>query len=83
MNNNEKDEKGQQITGGLAKLGYKVITRISARPLGGSDSPNCVQSSPNFAKPLGCCTQVGRTVRADTAESKVDSYRQFDRTEKM
>jgi len=40
-------------TGGFSKLGGKVITRISARRLTVSDSPNGVQSRPNFAKSLG------------------------------
>ena len=37
----------------MAKLGGKVIARISVRPLTVSDNPNCVQLSPNFAKPPG------------------------------
>ena len=43
----------QQITSGLAKLGGKVIVRISVRPLTVSDNQNSVQSIPNFAKPPG------------------------------
>jgi len=43
----------EHLTGGLAKLGGKVITRISARRLTVSDNQNGVQSIPNFAKPLG------------------------------
>jgi len=46
------------LTSGLAKLGGKVITRTSARRLTVSDNPNCVQLSPNFAKPLGCYLQA-------------------------
>jgi len=42
--------KTLHITSGLAKLGCKVITRTSARPLTVSDNPNGVQSSPNFQK---------------------------------
>ena len=40
------------------EIGVKVITRISARPLTVSDNPNGAQSSPNFAKPPGRCTQA-------------------------
>ena len=43
----------ERTTSGLAKLGCKVIARTLARLLTGSDNPNCVQSSPNFAKPPG------------------------------
>ena len=43
----------QHLTSGLAKLGGKVITRTSACRLTVSDNPNCVQPSPNFAKPPG------------------------------
>jgi len=45
---------GDRTTSGLAKLGGKVTTRISARRLTVSDNPNGVQSSPNFANPLRC-----------------------------
>ena len=47
-------EETQHITSGLAKLGCKVTTRTSVCPLTVSDSPNGVQSIPNFAKPLRC-----------------------------
>jgi len=31
----------------------EVTVRISVRPLTVANSPNCVQSNPNFAKPSG------------------------------
>jgi len=37
----------------FGKLGVKVITRTSVRPLTVSDDPNCVRSRPNFAKTEG------------------------------
>jgi hypothetical protein len=37
----------------FSEIGVEVITRILLRPLTGSDSPNCVRLSPNFAKPPG------------------------------
>jgi len=46
-------DKNLLLTGGLAKLGGKVITRTSVRPLTVSDNPNGVQPIPNFAKPPG------------------------------
>ena len=46
-------KKCQRATSGLAKLGGKVTTRTSVRPLTVSDNPNDVQLSPNFAKPPG------------------------------
>jgi len=49
----------------LAKLGGKVITRTSARPLIVGDNPNGVQSRPNFAKPPGRYLQA-----ADSAAGK-------------
>jgi hypothetical protein len=36
----------------FGEIGVEVITRISVRPLTVGDSPNCVQSIPNFVKPL-------------------------------
>ena len=53
-------QKRQQVTSGLAKLGAEVIIRISVCPLTCGDSPNCVQLTPNFAKPLGRYRQVGQ-----------------------
>ena len=50
MNKKEKMPAGNKRFG---EIGVKVITRISVRPLTVSDNPNGVQSSPNFAKPLG------------------------------
>ena len=47
----KEDERCQQITSDLAKLGGKVIARISALRLTVSDGPNGVQPHPNFAKP--------------------------------
>ena len=44
---------GDRLTSGLAKLGCKVITRVSARPLTVSDNPNDLQLRPNFAKSPG------------------------------
>ena len=44
--------------GQFGKIGVKVITRISARPLTVSDKSNNVQSAPNFAKPPGRWLQV-------------------------
>jgi hypothetical protein len=49
----------QRLTSGLAKLGGKVIVRISVFPLTVGDSPNCAQSSPNFVKPPGRYMQGG------------------------
>ena len=61
--NKKRKKKCQQITGGLAKLGGEVIARISARPLTGGDSPNCVQLPPNFVKPppryVQCWKRIG------------------------
>jgi hypothetical protein len=37
----------------FGEIGVKVISRILLRPLTVCDSPNCVRSSPNFAKPPG------------------------------
>ena len=37
----------------FGEIGVRVITRTSVHPLTVSDSPNCVQSSSNFAKPAG------------------------------
>jgi len=56
--------KTLHLTSGLAKLGGKVITRTSARPLGGSDSSNGVQSGPNFAKPPGRYLQAAKERQA-------------------
>jgi hypothetical protein len=41
------------VTSGLAKLGLKLLTEILLLPFTVGDSPNCVQSNPNFAKPPG------------------------------
>jgi len=41
----------------FGKIGVKVITRTSVRRLTVNDSPNDVQSFPNFAKPPGRCRQ--------------------------
>jgi hypothetical protein len=51
----------------FGEIGGEVITRISLSPLTGSDSPNCVQLSPNFAKPPGRYLQAAevRLVHAD------------------
>jgi len=46
----------------LAKLGDKVITRISARRLSVSDKPNCVQLLPNFAMRGGMLYTSGEDV---------------------
>jgi len=54
-------KKCQRATSGLAKLGGKVTTRTSVRPLTVSDNPNDVQLSPNFAKPPGRCMQAGES----------------------
>jgi len=51
-------------TSGLAKLGGKVITRISVRPLTVSDNLNCVQSRPNFSKPPGRYVKCGGSTAA-------------------
>jgi len=37
----------------FGEIGVKVIAQTSVRPLTVSDNPNCVQLSPNFAKPPG------------------------------
>jgi len=42
----------------FGKIGGEVIIRISLSPLTAGDSPNCVQLTPNFAKPPGRCTQA-------------------------
>ena len=57
-------------TGGLAKLGGKVITRTSVRPLSVSGNPNGVQSNPNFAKPQRRWLQRGKSEVDKAAESK-------------
>ena len=59
------NEKCQRTTGGLAKLGGKVIIRFSVRPLTVSDNPNGVQSIPNFAKPPGRWLQCGESAVVD------------------
>ena len=64
--------KKRRLTGGLAKLGCKVITRTSARRLTVSDNPNCVQSSPNLAKPLGCYLQAAEVQLAQVAEKRTE-----------
>jgi hypothetical protein len=69
----KKTAKHQQPTSGLAKLGLKLLPEILLRPLTVGDSPNCVQLSPNFAKPPGRCTQAGesaadRKVQNETIE---------------
>ena len=61
MINKYIEEKRQQITSGLAKLGCIVITRTSVCPLTVSDNPNCVQLRPNFVKPPGRCRQCRGT----------------------
>ena len=62
--------KCQHLTSGLAKLGGKVITRISARPLTVGDNPNCVQLRPNFAKPPGRCMQTDGSTSSITKFNK-------------
>ena len=60
--------KTLHLTGGLAKLGCKVILRlrsvtiirISVRPLIVGNNPNGVQSNPNFAKPPGRYLQAAK-----------------------
>ena len=48
----------------FGEIGVEVIAQILLRPLTVGDSPNSVQSSPNFAKPPGRCMQgVERTSR--------------------
>ena len=42
----------------FGEIGGEVIIRISVHPLTGGDSPNCVQSNPNFAKPPGLYLQA-------------------------
>jgi hypothetical protein len=37
----------------FGEIGVEVIARILLHPLAVGDSPNCVQLSPNFAKPQG------------------------------
>ena len=44
---------GQHTTSGLAKLGGKVITRISVRPLTVSGNPNSVQLYPQLRQAAG------------------------------
>jgi len=55
MNNKHKCTTANKRFG---EIGVKVITRTSVSPITVSDNPNCVQSNPNFAKPLGCCTSA-------------------------
>ena len=55
----------------FGEIGVKVIVRISARPLGGSDSPNGVQSSPNFAKPPERCTQAEDRAVGGNAKNRI------------
>ena len=42
----------------FGEIGGKVIALTSARRLTVGDNPNCMQSSPNFAKPPGRCMQT-------------------------
>jgi hypothetical protein len=43
----------------FGEIGVEVIVRILLRPLTVGDNPNCVQSSPNFAKPPGRYVKCG------------------------
>ena len=62
----------------FGEIGVKVIARISVCPLTVSDNPNCVQSIPNFAKPLGLCAMQ---VAAYT-NRKMRHINSLDNTEK-
>ena len=46
----------------FGEIGVKVIVQTSARPLTVSDNPNCVQSTPNFAKLPGRYLQAADSV---------------------
>ena len=46
----------------FGKIGVKVITQTSVRPLTVSDNPNGVQLIPNFAKPQGRWRQCADNV---------------------
>ena len=46
-------ENAERLTSGLAKLGGKVITRTSARPLAVSDSPGCSAVEPQLRQAAG------------------------------
>ena len=45
-------------------------TQTSARPVTVSDNPNCVQSSPNFAKPPGRYLQAGGSAVCNKLENR-------------
>ena len=46
-------EEKTAANGRFGEIGGEVTVRISVYPLTVGDSPDCVQLSPNFAKPLG------------------------------
>ena len=62
----------ERLAGEISAFAYsteivgKVITRTSVRPLTVSYNPNCVQSRPNFAKPLRCYLQAERPCPGNT-----------------
>ena len=61
MNNNSIFDKERDMPASnkrFGEIGGEVIIRISLSPLTAGDSPNCVQLTPNFAKPPGRCTQA-------------------------
>ena len=48
----------------FGEIGGEVIIRISVRPLTVGVSPNCVQLTPNFAKPPGRYMQAAKVQSA-------------------
>jgi hypothetical protein len=54
----------------FGEIGGEVIVRISVILLTVGDCPNCVQLSPNFAKPPGRYLQAKRTQRQRTILQK-------------
>jgi hypothetical protein len=60
----------------FGEIGGEVIVRISLYPLTAGDSPNCAQSSPNFAKPPGRYVQAADSVADKVA--RLEKNVQFD-----
>ena len=66
----QKKEKKQQLTSGLAKLGGKVLARISVRPLTVSDNPNGVQLYPQLRQAAGTLSEMRRKCGGITSVSQ-------------
>jgi len=54
----------------FGEIGGEVIIRISVRPLTVGVSPNCVQLTPNFAKPPGRYLQAAAVQLAKKAKTE-------------